>query len=566
MNQEYEQQPEEQQMMEQAPQDQQVINAPSYEEIMAAQKITFEDIKAHLTGPVLSFIGHIVIISLLCSLMVYNDKPEVREVQVTVMEIDTKELDKLPEPPPPPEEPPQNVDQNIDVERPTTNSVSTDVNVTVESSVATGQIGGDVIDGPSVQLPNVLMVAPSSSSLIMPGLMAGRGTAGRRNAIGKYNRGGASSSSLERTTTKGLNWLRDHQNADGSWGEAADKSPALTALATLAFLAHGETPSSQEYGTCVLKAIRKLIEFANNSDGNGLIRNGARGYGHSMVAYALSEAFALTKIPMIEEAMNKTITRVVTGQNSLGSYNYDYKNDPDKESNGAPRSDLSVAGWNYQALKAAFAAGCTVKGLETAIEVGKNTGLKKTNYVSGGGFSYTGSAAGGKNSTPTMAAVGTLCLQLFGEGKSKEAQDGLRWLETAQGGKFMKCDWKEAAPTWFPLYQWYYQTQAIFQGYSGTGGNWDAWNKEFQKALMKEQESDGHWSSPSEKYGDKKNEGSEGHIKGKSPLDVYIYSTCLCTLMLEVYYRYLPTFKVTSSDDGAGAAPAKKEGGDLKIE
>jgi len=85
---------------------------------------------------------------------------------------------------------------------------------------------------------------------------------------------------------------------------------------------------------------------------------------------------------------------------------------------------------------------------------------------------------------------------------------------------------------------------------------------------MKEQESDGHWSSPSEKYGDKKNEGSEGHIKSKSPLDVYIYSTCLCTLMLEVYYRYLPTFKVTSSDGGGGdGGAAKKEAKDeLKIE
>ena len=566
MNQEYEQQPEDQQMMEQAPQDQQVINAPSYEEIMAAQKITFEDIKAHLTGPVLSFIGHIVIISLLCSLMVYNDKPEVREVQVTVMEIDTKELEKLPEPPPPPEEPLQNVDQQIDVERPTTNSVSTDVNVTVESSVATGQIGGDVIDGPSVQLPNVLMVAPSSSSLIMPGLMAGRGTAGRRNAIGKYNRGGASSSSLERSTTKGLNWLRDHQNADGSWGENAGRSPALTAMATLAFLAHGETPSSQEYGTCVLKAIRKLIEFANTADASGLIRNGGNGYGHGMVAYALSEAFALTKIPMIEEAMNKTITRIVTGQNSLGSYNYNYKNDPDKESGGAPRSDLSVGGWQYQALKAAFAAGCTVKGLETAIEVGKNTGLKKSHYVASGGFSYSGTPTGGKGASATMTSVGTLCLQLFGEGKSKEAMDGLKWIETAKNGELMKCDW-QAGGGW-ALYQWYYQTQAIFQGYSGTGGSWDAWNKEFQKSLMKEQESDGHWSSPMEKYGKDKAghaESSQGAFKG-TPLDIYIWSTSLCTLMLEVYYRYLPTFKVSSSDAGGGAAAPAKKDGDLKIE
>ena len=569
MNQEYQQLPEDQQMMDQVPQEQQILSGPSYEEIMAAQKITFEDIKAHLTGPVISFIAHIVVISLLCSLMVYNDKPEVKEVQVTVMEIDNKELEKLPEPPPPPPEdntPQEVTDTPVDVERPTTTNVTTDVNVQV-SSEATGQIGGDVIEGPSTQLPNVLMVAPSSSSLIMPGLMAGRGTAGRRTALGKYNRGGASASSLERSTTKGLNWLRDHQNADGSWGENAGRSPALTALATLAFLAHGETPSSQEYGTCVLKAIRKLIEFANTANAEGLIQNGGNGYGHAMVAYALSEAFALTKIPMIEEAMNKTITRIVTGQNSLGSYNYNYNNAPSKESEGAPRCDLSVGGWNYQALKAAFAAGCTVKGLETAIEVGKNTGLKKTHYVASGGFSYSGSASGGKGSSPTMASVGTLCLQLFGEGKAKEAQDGLKWIETTNNGALMKCDWSEGKP--WALYQWYYQTQAIFQGYSGSGGSWDSWNKEFQRALMKEQESDGHWSSPMEKYGKDKAghaESSQGAFKG-TPLDIYIWSTSLCTLMLEVYYRYLPTFKVSSSDIGGGGGAVKKEAKDeLKIE
>ncbi len=567
-----------QQMPEQHPEEQmsqleqqQADYTPSYEEIMAVQRISLEDIRKHLTGPVISFIAHVILISVLCSLMVYNDKPESREVQVTVMELDSKEIEKLPEPPPPPPEevPPQEVtDTPVDVERPSTNTVSTDVNVTVASE-ATGQIGGDVIDGPSTQLPNVLMVAPSSSSLIMPGLMAGRGVAGRRTALGKYNRGGAAASTIERSTTRGLNWLRDHQNADGSWGDNPGHSPAMTSLATLAFLAHGETPSSQEYGTCVLKAIRKLIEFGNSGKGDGLIANPGNGYGHAMVAYALSEAFALTKIPMIEEAMNRTVTRIVTGQNTLGSYTYNYKNDPEKESEGYPRCDLSVGGWQYQALKAAFAAGCTVKGLETAIEVGKNVGIKKTHYVPGGGFCYKGSPTGGKGASETLTPVGTLCLQLFGEGRSKEALEGLKWIETAQNGKFMKCNWQD--PRAHSLYQWYYQTQALFQGYSGSGGAWDVWNKEFQTALMKEQESDGHWSSPMEKYGPANKGGGETNEKLKG-IDLFVYSTSLCCLMLEVYYRYLPTFKVadaaaaSTKDPGKTGADGKEQKDELKIE
>ncbi|MFZ2656123.1 MAG: prenyltransferase/squalene oxidase repeat-containing protein [Victivallales bacterium] len=523
---------------------------PSYEEIMAARSISFEDIKAHLTGPVISVCLHIVGLALLMTFVVAA--PEARqEIAVEIKELEVKDIEKLPDPPP--EERMDQPDTAIEVEGPSTNATSQSVDI----GATTADVSVGFSDAPDVPMSNVLAIAPSNSPLVLPGIMAGRSKGGRVAALRKF--GG--SSSTERSVGKGLNWLRDHQNADGSWGEDAGKAPALTALATLAFLAHGETPSSQEYGTCVLKAIRKLIEYGNGANKDGLIAAHGNGYGHAMVAYALSESFALTKIPMIEDAMNKTIGRVVTGQNVMGSYNYAYNNGPSKENDGGPRCDLSVAGWNYQALKAAFAAGCTVKGLETAIENGKTLGLKKTHYnAASGGFSYSGTSKGGGGPSPTMTPVGTLCLQLYGEGKSKEAQAGLKWIETSSGGKLMKCDWQPGGGT---LYQWYYQTQALFQGYSGNGGNWDAWNKEFQRSLIKEQESDGHWATPAGKYGVKKE--AEWGFKG---IDEPIYATSLCCLMLEVYYRYLPTFKVTVGVEAAadGAAAKKEAKDELKIE
>ncbi|HCE46465.1 MAG TPA: hypothetical protein DET40_23215 [Lentisphaeria bacterium] len=529
--------------------------APSYEEILAAKSISFEDIKAHLTGPVISVCLHIVGLALLMTFVVAAPEPR-QEIAVEIKELEVKDIEKLPDPPP--EEKIEQPDTTIEVEGPATNATAQSVDI----GSTTTDVSVGFSDAPDVPMSNVLAIAPSNSPLVLPGVMAGRSKGGRVAALRKF--GG--SSSTERSVSKGLNWLRDHQNADGSWGDNAGHATAMTALATLAFLAHGETPSSQEYGTCVLKAIRKLIEYGNGANKDGMIAQSGNGYAHAMVAYALAESFALTKIPMIEEAMNKTIGRIVTGQGSLGSYNYNYNNAPNKEADGGPRSDLSVAGWNYQALKAAFAAGCTVKGLETAIETGKTVGLKKTHYSANGGFSYSGSAKGGAGASPTMTAVGTLCLQLFGEGKSKQAMDGLKWIETSQSGKYMKCNWQE--PAGWSLYLWYYQTQALFQGYNGNGGNWDAWNKEFQRAVMKEQESDGHWSSPMEKYGkDKAGHGeTSGLFKG---IDLYVYSTSLCCLMLEVYYRYLPTFKVTVGVEGPaeGGAAAKAEAKDeLKIE
>ena len=90
------------------------------------------------------------------------------------------------------------------------------------------------------------------------------------------------------------------------------------------------------------------------------------------------------------------------------------------------------------------------------------------------------------------------------------------------------------------MYGLYYVTQAKFQE---GGATWDAWNKQFATTLINNQFEDGHWTG-----------GDHGSAAGS----VEVYTTCLSTLMLEVYYRYLPTYKkseevgpvkATSDDD-----------------
>jgi hypothetical protein len=322
-------------------------------------------------------------------------------------------------------------------------------------------------------------------------------------------------------------------------------------MALLTFLGHNETPQSQEYGISVLKAIKRLIDMVNKRDGNGLVTEDRGTYGHPAVAYALSEAFAITRIPMVETAMNSMIESLVKGQNTLGGYNYNHNNSATKADPqnpdviaGVSRYDLSVSGWHYQGLKAAFSAGSTVQGLENAINLSIK-GMKEVMYVSGGGFRYSNASKGG--ASPTMTSVGALCLQLMGEGKCRQVAEALKWIQENNGGKLLKCDWKGIekngiVKAW-PLYLWYYETQAIFQYTNGDGKLWKEWNKEFQDALLKEQDRDGHWTSPVEKY---ISNGGHGENKAtfKSTLDLDIYSTALCVLIFEVYYRYLPTFKV----------------------
>jgi hypothetical protein len=514
----------------------------SYHEVEAAKKITMQDIKDHMTGPVVSLIFHALAIVFLGSVIIFDPPEERKEIEVEMTNVDIKELEKPLEPPKTEE---VEVEQEI-IDRP---DVVSDVQVEVEDA--------PMVDAPQdVVVPNVLAIAPSDSALVLPGVMSLRSGKGRKAAIKKYGGSGRT----EGAVNKGLRWLRDHQNADGSWGETTTNKAFLTSVALLAFLGHNETPQSQEYGACVLKAIRRLIDMVNKRGGNGLVTEDQSAYGHAAVAYALSEACAITRIPMVETAMNSMIETLVKGQNTLGGYNYNHNNAATKADaqnpnviGGVSRYDLSVSGWHYQGLKAAFAAGSTVQGLENAINLSIK-GMKEVMYVSGGGFKYSNASKGG--ATPTMTSVGALCLQLMGEGKCRQVAEALKWIQESSGGKLLNCDWrgieKNGVVKGWPLYLWYYETQAIFQYTNGTGRFWTEWNKEFQGALLKEQDSDGHWTSPVEKY--IKGAG-HGENKGtfKTQLDIDVYSTALCVLMFEVYYRYLPTFKVVV------AAPATTE-------
>ena len=75
------------------------------------------------------------------------------------------------------------------------------------------------------------------------------------------------------------------------------------------------------------------------------------------------------------------------------------------------------------------------------------------------------------------------------------------------------------------LYSWYYDTQAIFN-YGGIA--WTSWNRRMEPMLLAAQNENGSWSA----------EGSNLTAK-RGGKDADVYRTTLCTLMLEVYYRYV---------------------------
>ncbi|NIY17024.1 MAG: hypothetical protein GWM98_20095, partial [Nitrospinaceae bacterium] len=294
-----------------------------------------------------------------------------------------------------------------------------------------------------------------------------------------------------------------------------------------------ETPASEEFGETVEKAIRFLVE-AQEDSGHFKYRDG-HDYTHPIAAYALSEAFAMTRVPMVKYAAEKALALVVKGQHKSGGWNYNLNQDD--------RDDTSYMGWCVQAVKAGSLAGLEVEGLE---EVKKRAilGMKK-NYGTGaksnmGGFGYTS-----PNAKHGLTGVGVLCMQLLGAGNAKEVQGGLRTLQGSQ------CIWGEKG-FHNDNYFWYYITQAKFH----TGGDtWVKWNKTFSPVLVKNQtvipkdqsgyvdhkgepQQIGWWEMPEE---------NAHHTAGP------VMDTTLAALQLQVYYRYLPTFKTPKVDDLAKA-------------
>jgi hypothetical protein len=308
----------------------------------------------------------------------------------------------------------------------------------------------------------------------------------------------------------------------------------MTGMALLAFLAHGETPASDEFGRTVEKAIRWLVEH-QQADGGW-----PRRYEHAIACYAVCEAYTMTRVPMLKQVAETGIEIIIRGQNPTGGWRYAFNpGDPD---------DTSCMGWCAQALKAAQIGGLDVAGLEECVQLAIR-GFKKNAHPEGG-FGYTGPGRGG------LTGVGVLCMQLLGAGKQSEAVKGLLLLDSAT------FNWKpvEGQRNMFNKnYYWYYITQAKFHA---GGDTWNEWNRRFAPVLVENQiivpnaimgpdgemVDVGYWEMDQE---------LSGHTDG------VVMNTALCALQLQVYYRYLPTYQPVEYDDPGEEAAADE---DIEVE
>lgn len=440
-------------------------------------------------GPTGSVLFHVLVLLVLVRLVFFQpveDSPEVEVIMLTPEEANLDELKREL----------KQLEQIDSVDAIAPPEVSLDFTDSLDEPVE--DFAGDE---PDLDFSALDVVDLVQSPLVMRGLYAGRSEAGRRGALNQH--AGRWAQATESAVLKALEWLRKNQNSDGSWDR--DSQVAMAGLGLLTFLAHGETPTSETYGETVEKAIRYLVdtqmdngEWPRNLSGANYV------YGHAIAAYALAEAYGLTEIPVLLDAMNRAVQVIVDGQQSTGGWDYYWRQ--------TPRRDTSVAGWQVQALKAAYIANAGVEGLKEAMNLAVRD-IKSAQHTNGK-FGYSNNPSVGRIG---VTGVGVLSLQLLGEAQSSACQKGLAYLESRDP----EVSWEDADDEW-PLYGWYYITQAKFHA----NQNWNDWNSMFAREFTDAQNEDGSWTPPED-------EARRGPV----------YGTTLAALTLQVYYRLLPTYQ-----------------------
>jgi len=375
---------------------------------------------------------------------------------------------------------------------------------------------------------NGMGIGGASGFVSLPPAMRSRCSTQERLEKLRQNGG---SPECEAAVSRALEWLKTKQNPDGSWGQA--NKAAMTGLSLLCYLGRCETPDSPFYGDNVMKGILYLIELQKKNPHGIIAENitsNAATYEHGIATYALGEMYTLARLgskslPGMREAFETGVKVIIDNQNKRGSWTYGgdrlglgiaYTKDSGGE-------DLSVTGWQYQALKAAKHTGLKIAGLHSSID-------KCIEYLEGkqtkdGGIGNTNRDAG--YNQWNLTGTGVLGLQTLGKGVKKSViSKGIKFLREFVTAE--PLDWNKNCN----LYAWYYYTQAFFQQ---GGDDWKFYNEQLLPNLLNNQNPDGSWKAERSN-----GEGGVGNKEGG------VYKAALCTLQLEVYYRYL---KVADRDD-----------------
>lgn len=370
--------------------------------------------------------------------------------------------------------------------------------------------------------------APFSEMMTSDAGLTGNGTSGRGQATRtKMLSEGGGNGGSEAAVVAGIKWIADHQLPDGTWnfdhrrgakkpgesknfGEFSNSPRAATAMGLLPFLGSGHTHKEGKYKKEVNAGLTALVRLMKVRGVEGDLTE-AQGnmYSHGLGSIALCEAYAMTQDKNLAAPAQASLNYIVRCQDPVGG-GWRYQ----------PRQagDTSVVGWQLMALKSGHMGylevpRSTINGAMKFLDSVQADGGAKYGYVDPGAGTAT-------------TSVGLLCRMYLGWKKDNPAlEKGVDFL--AKTGPSVGNNAN--------MYYNYYATQ-VLRHYGGP--KWDAWNQKQRDFLINTQVKDGQPEGGSWFFN-----GSHADKGGR------LYNTSLAVLTLEVYYRHLPIYKNTASEE-----------------
>ena len=298
---------------------------------------------------------------------------------------------------------------------------------------------------------------------------------------------------VESIYARGLRYLVNTQQADGSWDDQYGREPGVVGLAVLAMLACGEDPNVGPHQVAIHRGLRYILSCADAKTGQIGLPATLTMYSHGFATLALAEAYGEVDEPGLGPALQRGVDLIVAAQkrNTRGAWRY--KAD-------STDADTTVSGAQMVALFAARNAGIAVPDDSIV------SGLKffRSCQDPAGGIGYDGAGR-----SVTLTSIGMLVFTLARQKDTAAYRTAASVFKQASEGERNILN----------PYHAYYASQAAFHCDEAT---WQAWNQVNIAGMQQHQ-------------------GSDGSLFGGN------YGSCFNTaaglLSLALNYRYLPIYE-----------------------
>ncbi len=304
---------------------------------------------------------------------------------------------------------------------------------------------------------------------------------------------------------RGLAALVRVQQPDGAFGE----TNAVTALAGMALLSGGHTPTRGRYREASAKALRRIL--ARQDRASGFLGDGAKPmYAHGFATLYLAECYGMAPHEDgLRRALEAALDCIHRAQNDEGGWRYQPS---------PVDADISVTICQIMALRAANNVCVAIPGTQEVVAKAVAYVRRCANGDGSFGYRHAGDGSWGTQGGEGIprAAAGSMCLIGAGVTESSDRTLGpaLRFVRknvsdhlAGRGGQFF----------W---YGQYYAAQAMF--HSPDPEDWKHYWAAAGPVIVRQQGSDGLWTN-----------GEAGPA----------YATAMALIILQIPNNYLPIFQ-----------------------